>query len=52
MDHTLTDSILLAERSLLSGLKEGQLTAVADLLEESFLITTAGWITDPVDKRT
>lgn len=40
-----------AERQLLDALNQGDTGAVAALLRHDFLITTAGWITEPVGKQ-
>ena len=39
------------ERELLEALGRGDLNAVGRLLREDFLITTAGWIAEPVGKQ-
>ena len=39
------------ERELLNALSEDDRDAVAALLRDDFLITTAGWIAEPVGKR-
>ena len=38
------------ERELLDTLRRGDLAATADLLRDDFLITTAGWLSEPVGK--
>jgi ketosteroid isomerase-like protein len=38
------------ERELLETLRRGDLAATADLLRDDFLITTAGWLAEPVGK--
>ena len=40
-----------AERELLSALSRGDLEAASALLHDEFLITTAGWIAEPVGKQ-
>jgi len=40
-----------AERELLDALRRGDLRDAAALLHEEFLITTAGWIAEPVGKQ-
>jgi ketosteroid isomerase-like protein len=40
-----------AERELLDALSHGNLDEAATLLHDEFLITTAGWIADPVGKQ-
>lgn len=40
-----------AERELLEALRGGDLGAVSALLHDEFLITTAGWIAEPVGKQ-
>jgi ketosteroid isomerase-like protein len=40
-----------AERQLLETLQRGDLSATAELLSDVFLITTAGWLTEPVGKQ-
>lgn len=39
------------ERELLGALSKGDLKGAAALLRDDFLITTAGWIAEPVGKR-
>ena len=46
------DELELAESRLLSALQDADLAADAELLRDDFLITTAGWIPEPVDKST
>ena len=46
------DELELAESRLLSALQHADLAAAAELLRDDFLITTAGWIPEPVDKST
>jgi len=46
------DELELAESRLLSALQRGHLGDAAGLLRDDFLITTAGWIPEPVDKAT
>jgi hypothetical protein len=41
-----------AESQLLTALQRADLTAAAELLRNDFLITTAGWLPEPVDKAT
>ena len=41
-----------AESRLLAALQRADLAAVAELLRDDFLITTAGWLPEPVDKST
>jgi len=45
------DDLETAERELLDGLQRGDLAATAGLLRDDFLITTAGWLPEPVGKR-
>ena len=40
----------MAERALLDALQRGDLSAATDLLREDFVITTAGWLPEPVGK--
>ena len=40
-----------AERELLDALSRGDMDATAALLRDEFLITTAGWIAEPVAKQ-
>jgi ketosteroid isomerase-like protein len=47
-----TDELYRAERALLQALKRHDLDKVALSLADDFLITTAGWIAEPVDKPT
>ena len=42
----------LAESRLLTALQRGDLAGVGELLHDDFLITTAGWLPEPVDKST
>ena len=42
----------LAESQLLTALQRGDLAVAGELLRDDFLITTAGWMPDPVDKST
>jgi ketosteroid isomerase-like protein len=44
------DDLEAAERALLDALQRGDLSAGADLLREDFVITTAGWLPEPVGK--
>jgi ketosteroid isomerase-like protein len=46
------DELEQAETQLLAALQRADLAAVADLLRDDFLITTAGWLPEPVDKST
>ena len=39
------------ERELLESLSQGDLAAAGALLRDDFLITTAGWIAEPVGKQ-
>ena len=39
------------ERELLESLSQGDLAAAGTLLRDDFLITTAGWIAEPVGKQ-
>ena len=39
-----------AERELLDALRLGDMSAAAQLLRDDFLITTAGWLPEPVGK--
>jgi ketosteroid isomerase-like protein len=41
-----------AERDLLDALQRGDLSRAAAMLTDDFVITTAGWLADPADKRT
>jgi ketosteroid isomerase-like protein len=45
------DELETAERELLHALQRGDVSASADLLRDDFLITTAGWLPEPVGKR-
>jgi ketosteroid isomerase-like protein len=45
------DELELVERALLDALGRGDMSALADLLRDDFLITTAGWLAEPVEKR-
>lgn len=44
------DELEDAERQLLSALSRSDISAAAALLRDNFLITTAGWIAEPVGK--
>ena len=44
------DELEEAERELLSALSRRDIDAAAALLRDDFLITTAGWIAEPVGK--
>jgi ketosteroid isomerase-like protein len=44
------DDLEAAERALLDALQRGDLSSAADLLREDFVITTAGWLPEPVGK--
>jgi ketosteroid isomerase-like protein len=46
------DELQRAEERLLRALQGADFGAVAALLRDDFLITTAGWIPEPVDKAT
>ena len=48
----MSQGIEQAERDLLAALQRGDLSRVAAMLTEDFIITTAGWLADPADKRT
>jgi ketosteroid isomerase-like protein len=45
------DELELVERRLLDALRLGEMSALANLLRDDFLITTAGWLSEPVGKR-
>ncbi|HEX4746776.1 MAG TPA: nuclear transport factor 2 family protein [Gaiellaceae bacterium] len=45
------DELERVERELLDALRRGELDAAGALLHEDFLITTAGWIAEPVAKQ-
>jgi ketosteroid isomerase-like protein len=47
---TRVDALELAERRLLEALQRGDLAGVGALLRDDFLITTAGWLAEPVGK--
>jgi ketosteroid isomerase-like protein len=44
------DDLEQAERSLWEALQSGDLDAAASRLRDDFLITTAGWIAEPIGK--
>jgi Domain of unknown function (DUF4440) len=44
------DELFEAEHALLRALQQQDLAALAALLADDFLITTAGWIAEPADK--
>lgn len=46
------EELEVAERALLEALQRGDMSATADLLQDDFLITTAGWLPEPVGKTT
>jgi hypothetical protein len=46
------DELEQAETRLLTTLQRGDLAAAGELLRDDFLITTAGWLPEPVDKST
>jgi ketosteroid isomerase-like protein len=46
------DELFEAEHALLRALQQQDLAALAALLADDFLITTAGWIAEPADKPT
>ena len=46
------DELEQAETRLLAALRRGDLAGAAELLRDDFLITTAGWLSEPVDKST
>jgi ketosteroid isomerase-like protein len=45
------DELEAVERELLCALQRGDASASANLLRDDFLITTAGWLPEPVGKR-
>lgn len=45
------DELEAVELGLLLALQRGDVSASADLLRDEFLITTAGWLREPVGKR-
>jgi ketosteroid isomerase-like protein len=46
------DELEQAETRLLAALERADLAAAAELLRDDFVITTAGWLPEPVDKPT
>lgn len=46
------DELEQAESRLLEALQRADLAGAAELLRDDFLITTAGWLPEPVDKST
>jgi ketosteroid isomerase-like protein len=50
-DAAQVEDLESAERSLLEALRRGDLAGGADLLRDDFLITTAGWLAEPVGKQ-
>jgi ketosteroid isomerase-like protein len=46
------DELEQAESGLLTALQRADLAGAAELLREDCLITTAGWLPEPVDKST
>jgi ketosteroid isomerase-like protein len=46
------DELEQAESRLLAALQCADLAAAAELVRDDFLITTAGWLPEPVDKST
>ena len=47
-----SDELCNAEHGLLQALQRQDLDALTALLTDDFVITTAGWIAEPVDKPT
>src|SRR5262245_2961466 len=45
------DDLELVERGLLEALQRGDLASAADFLRDDFLITTAGWLSEPAGKQ-
>jgi ketosteroid isomerase-like protein len=45
------DDLETVERELLRALQRGDVSASASLLRDDFLITTAGWLPEPVGKQ-
>src|SRR5262249_38604581 len=45
------DDLELVERGLLDALQRRDTAAASDLLRDDFLITTAGWLAEPVGRR-
>jgi ketosteroid isomerase-like protein len=45
------DELEAAERGLLDALRRGDMSASAGLLRDDFVITTAGWLSEPVGKQ-
>jgi ketosteroid isomerase-like protein len=41
----------IVERDLLDALRRGDTSRLADLLRDDFLITTAGWLSEPTGKQ-
>lgn len=46
------DELELVESHLLGALERADLAGVAELLRDDFIVTTAGWLPQPVDKAT
>ena len=46
------DELEAVETQLLAALERADLAEVGELLRDDFLITTAGWLPEPVDKTT
>lgn len=46
------DELELVESRLLAALQRADTAEVAELLRDDFIITTAGWLPEPVDKTT
>jgi ketosteroid isomerase-like protein len=44
------DELEVVERELLDALRRGDMSGLAELLRDDFLITTAGWLPEPVGK--
>ena len=44
------DDLEVVERRLLDALQHGDVSVSVDLLRDDFLITTAGWLPEPVGK--
>ena len=48
----MSDELYEAERTLFEALCRSDLAAVAAMLTDDFVITTAGWLAEPADKAT
>jgi ketosteroid isomerase-like protein len=50
-EMTSVHELEIVERNLLDALRRGDTSGLADLLRDDFLITTAGWMSEPAGKQ-